>query len=268
MLAVTDKNVDGTSEEIIRYCNALRNGDIRDANSLQALSQVLALGETSAGGGVNLDSEMRTELNCQRALKIFNELRSAKCNLSNNGLTFAGVLAHTAIDTEKIIDETAELCSYLIKNGGFAFRNMDIYSRSVITAFLVADNHTSGTNITSENMAGFNAVGGNTPDFNMDSGNTSDFNMDNVNITSLNMDNAITAGTNTAGTTTAGTNAAGVNKNFLRMVLFHSIAMTATAQKTAAMAAESARRSKEWEERTKAEMDDSIRQGWQLNNDI
>lgn len=132
ILATTDMEVESTAAEIEKCYSLLNEGGLSKGNYLQTLSHILALGEENAS------------LKCQKALKIYYDLKTRKCSLNYHGLASAGVLALVAADTDKIADEVKEAYDYIYEKAGYGFWSTDKTTRSILAASLVSDFYLEG----------------------------------------------------------------------------------------------------------------------------
>lgn len=128
MLAMTDRDTKQITEDIEACYKKLKESFPMHANSVQALSMVLAT------------SDIPVEKKCSKAAEIYNQLKRKGQKFSKgNELAVIGMLALLEDDTNVIVDEVIEADSYLRTRKGFGFWGTGKRSRLMYAAMLVAE---------------------------------------------------------------------------------------------------------------------------------
>jgi hypothetical protein len=83
-------------------------------------------------------------MKCNKAIRIFNDLKDMKCNLNYYGLASVGVLALIAHDTDKIINEVKETYDYIYTKDGFGYWSIDKSTRAILASSMVSDFYLEG----------------------------------------------------------------------------------------------------------------------------
>ena len=129
VLATSDLDVEKTSEEMENCYKLLNEKAFVKGNSLQSLSQILALGEEDA------------ENKCSRAVSLYNELKSEKCKLRYDGLASLGVLTLIASNDIKIVEEVKEVYKYIKEKDGYGIFSIEKSHIVMLSISLVSDSY-------------------------------------------------------------------------------------------------------------------------------
>ncbi|EJO5348978.1 DUF4003 domain-containing protein [Clostridium botulinum] len=107
VLATSDLDVEKTSEEMESCYKLLNEMGFSKGDSLQSLSQILAFGEE--------DSQNK----CNRAVSLYNKLKSKRCKLTYYGLASLGVLTLITSNDSEMIEEIKEVYDYIKGKDGY-----------------------------------------------------------------------------------------------------------------------------------------------------
>lgn len=129
VLATSDLDIEKTSEEMEICYKLLNEKAFVKGNSLQSLSQILALGEEDA------------ENKCSRAVSLYNELKSEKCKLRYDGLASLGMLTLIASNDIKIVEEVKEVYKYIKEKDGYGIFSIEKSHIVMLAISLAADSY-------------------------------------------------------------------------------------------------------------------------------
>jgi uncharacterized protein (UPF0335 family) len=129
VLATSNLDVEKTSEEMENCYKLLNDKAFLKGNSLQSLSQILALGEEDA------------ENKCNRAVSLYKELKSEKCKLKHDGLASLGVLTLISSDDSDIVEEVKEVYNYIKGKDGYGIFSIEKSHIVMLAISLVADSY-------------------------------------------------------------------------------------------------------------------------------
>ncbi|MGC4018129.1 MAG: DUF4003 domain-containing protein [Muricomes sp.] len=107
LMALSEKTDDELIEDM-EYCYEILKGNFFSSNSLQSLSHVLALYDSSA------------EMKCERTMELFDKLKEAGCKYGMGyELPTLGVLAMANADPDEVVREMVEIDEWLSEQKGF-----------------------------------------------------------------------------------------------------------------------------------------------------
>lgn len=132
LLATTDLDIEETSEEIEACYKLLSKKAFSKGNPLQSLSQLLSLGEENA------------ENKCNKAVSLYNELKSENLKLPYNGLSSLGILTLMSSSENKIVEDIKEVYNYIRKKYGYGILSIQNAHIVMMAISLVADSYIEG----------------------------------------------------------------------------------------------------------------------------
>lgn len=127
VLAVTDLDIEQTSQRIENCYNLLNKERFYKGNDLQTLSHILAIGEEE-------DS-----YKCSKAVRLYNKLSDEKCKLQYNGLATLGVLTLVAQDIDEIVRDIKQIHDYIYEQDGYGYWSIAKSMRIILASTLVSD---------------------------------------------------------------------------------------------------------------------------------